>query len=177
MTESTTFIIVQVVTIGCVILSAVIGFYFWRKQKRLEGVYLQDQKYYESHLAAAKAIWGLIVYFSENDSDKNMLRRGEQEANGKTIHYFRAQQAKMFFEQLNVVFYEQGHGVFLSKEIKGLLFELRGQAYAWYHLANKEDSQELKISNAKKYDRVVEIREILNVKLKNAILVKRDLYK
>lgn len=177
MTETTTFIIAQGVTIGCVILSAVIGFRFWRKQKRLEGVYLQDQKYYESHLAAAKAVWGLIVYFSENDSDKNMLKRGEQDANGKKVYYFRAQQAKMFFEQLNIVFYEQGHGVFLSKDIKSLLFELRSQAYAWYHLANKEDSQELKITNAKKYDRVVEIREALMIKLKDAILVKKDLYK
>lgn len=174
MTLNVEFIVAQVVTVAGIILAAVLGFYFWRKQKRQEGLYLQDQKYYESQLAAAKATWGLIVYFSENDSDKNMLKRGEKDENDNKTYYFRALQGKMFFEQLNVVFYEQGHGVFLSKEVKRLLFELRSQAYAWYHLASKEDPQELKITNVKKYNRIVEIREVLSAELKKAILVRRE---
>ncbi|NCC09461.1 MAG: hypothetical protein EOM31_02985 [Bacteroidia bacterium] len=174
MTLNVELIVAQLGAIVGIILAAALGFHFWRKQKREEGLYLQDQTYYESHLAAAKAVWGLIVYFSENDNDKNMLKRGEKEENDQKIHYFRAPQAKMFFEQLNVVFYEQGHGVFLNKEIKSLLFELRSQAYAWYHIANKEESKELKITNIKKYNRVVEIREALSVELKKALLVKRE---
>lgn len=147
------------------------GHKYWRKQKNEEGLFLQKQKLYEAKLEAVKAVWGLIIFFSENDNDKNMFLRGGKNGQGEKEIYFRADQAKQFFDQLNIVFFEQGHGAFLEKEIKSLIFELRSQAYAWYHIASKSPERKIVIANAQKYDRIVEIREQLIKTLRELLLV------
>jgi hypothetical protein len=137
------------------------GYKIWHKQKKEEGKYLIEQKKFEARIDASKAAWSMLSYFSENDSDLNMIRRGETDENGDKIYYFRHAQAKQFFDALQKIFFTDGHGLFLSKEVKTLLFEMRSQMYGLYHVALKSNETEIKIQNKELVKRVVEIREEL----------------
>jgi hypothetical protein len=138
-----------------------LGLKIWRKQKKEEGKYLIEQKKFEARIDACKAAWSMLTYFSENDSDLNMLRRGETDEQGDKIYYFRHAQAKQFFDALHKIFFTEGHGLFLSKEVKNILFEMRSQMYGLYHIALKSNEPEIKIQNKELVKRVVEIREEL----------------
>lgn len=187
MGEKIMFLIGQAVAIFCVYLTAKSGikniyetskssFEVWSKQKRQEGLHLQDLKLYESELQAAKSTWALIAYFSESDNDKNVFRSGKKDDDGDVIMYFRTEQAKIFFEQLNLVFYEQGHGVFLSKESKKYIFDIRRAIERWNVRAVDNSLEEYAIENKEKLKDFKKCREDLIIELRNTIVVKRELY-
>ncbi|WP_321480492.1 CRISPR-associated protein Csx28 [uncultured Bacteroides sp.] len=158
-----------------IIITAFIALYwghkYWRKQKREEGTYLQRQINYEAKINAAKAMWGLLRYISESDHEDNIFRRGELDSEGNKIHYFRSDRATLFMKELTELFYTQGHGLFIDKEIKELIFELRSQLFGWYLIALKEGQNELKIKNKEKFERIQTIRAEINKKLKKQITI------
>lgn len=137
------------------------GHRIWKKQKLEESRYLIEQKKYEARIEACKAAWSLLVYFSENDSAMNVLRRGETDEDGDKIYYFRHKQAEQFFDALQIIFFTDGHGLFLSKEVKSLIYELRSLMYGLYHNALKSRETEMKIMNKDLVKRIVTIREEL----------------
>lgn len=147
------------------------GHIYWRKQKLEEGKYLQRNAQYQSEVNAAKAVWGLLRYISESDHDDNILRRGEMDEEGNKIYYFRPKQATLFMKELMELFYTQGHGLFIDKDTKLLIFELRSQMYGWYHVATKSKQDEMKITNKEKLHRIVVIREELNKRLKEQTVI------
>lgn len=153
------------------IVAVVWGHLYWRKQKQEEGKYLQRNAQYESKVNAAKAVWSILRYISESDHDDNILRRGELDEEGNKIYYFRPKQATLFMKELIDLFYTHGHGLFIDKEIKELIFELRSQMYGWYHVATKSKQEEMKITNKEKLHRITTIREELNKKLKEQIMI------
>ncbi|WP_321330824.1 CRISPR-associated protein Csx28 [uncultured Bacteroides sp.] len=158
-----------------IIIGAIIalcwGHKYWRKQKREEGTYLQRQTHYQAELNAAKATWALLRYISEADHEENIFRRGEKDSDDNKIYYFRPAQATLFMKELMELFYSRGHGLFINKEIKQLIFELRSQVFGWYHIALKSGEDELKITNREKLQRVWAIRDELNKKLKELIVI------
>ncbi len=151
------------------------GYKYWLKQKKEESFYLQRQSKYEAKLAAGKALWALLRYISESDHDENIFRRGELDENKKKVFYFRQEQANRFITELNDVFYIKGHGLFLDQNIKMLIFELRSQVFGWLHISQKSNEAEMKITNAKKFERICQIREELNKKLKEQILIETSI--
>lgn len=161
-----------VAIMAAAVVALIWGHKYWRKQKKEEGIYLQKQTLYHERLNAGKAVWSLLRYISENDHDDNVFRRGELDANGDKIFYFRPMQAKRYMEDLNEVFYCKGYGLYLDSETKNMIFELRSQLYAWYHVALKSGKDEMPISNKEKLKRVWEIRNLLNNKLKDFVKYK-----
>ncbi|MEA4886874.1 MAG: CRISPR-associated protein Csx28 [Bacteroides graminisolvens] len=151
------------------------GYKYWLKQKKEEGLYLQRQSKYEAKLAAGKALWALLRYISESDHDENIFRRGELNESGKKVFYFRQEQANHFITELNDVFYIKGHGLFLDQTTKTLIFELRSQVFGWLHVSKKSGEEDMKITNAKKFERINQIRDELHKKLKEQILVEASI--
>lgn len=152
------------------LLGYIMGFRTWRRQKVEEGKYLKQQIEYEAKLEAVKALWGLLVYFSETDNDKNMLRRGETRENHKVI-YFRPSQAELFFKRLQEVVFIEGHGLFMPKEIKRLIFELRNMMYGLYLNTRKHHVEEEAIENEHLERRIREIRDQLIKELRQLIRI------
>lgn len=97
------------------------------------------------------------------------VKKGDEE--GNKIYYFRPKQATLFMKELMELFYTQGHGLFIDKDTKLLIFELRSQMYGWYHVATKSKQDEMKITNKEKLHRIVVIREELNKRLKEQTVI------
>jgi len=151
------------------VLTYVWGHKVWQKQKAEENLIRIEQKKYDAKVEAYKAAWSLIVFFSENDSPDNILKRGELDENGNKKFYFRHKQAGIYFDKLQEFFFKQGHGLFLPKEIKSKLFELRSLFYGLCHVAQKQKLEEMAIQNLELYHRIVELRESLIKDLQNAL--------
>ena len=73
------------------------------------------------------------------------------------------------------MFYIKGHGLFLDQTTKTLIFELRSQVFGWLHVSKKSGEADMKITNAKKFERINQIRDELHKKLKEQILVEASI--
>ncbi|MFB6317204.1 CRISPR-associated protein Csx28 [Saccharicrinis sp. FJH54] len=158
-----------IVIILVAITGYIIGHKIWRKQKLTELKFLEKQQKYRDSLKAYKAVWALIIYFSENDNARNILERGETDSEGNKIMYFKRKNAEYFFKQVTKIFYTKGYGIFLSSEIKSNLFKLRGHFIGLYHNAQKEDSDQMKIKNKELLKDIVKIREDLIKSLRELV--------
>jgi hypothetical protein len=145
------------------------GYKTWKKQKETENEIQKHKRQYDEIIAAHKAAWSLIPYFSENDNEKNMFLRGKRREDGIKDYYFRRLQAEGYFKALQTIFFENGHGIFLSKDVKRLLYEIRSTAYGLYHIANKQDEDEMKIEKDELPKRIQKIREELIKRLKDEV--------
>lgn len=120
---------------------------YWRKQKEEELNYQLDALRYKSRLEAAKAAWGLLAFLSEKENEKSFLAyRGSRE---KPEVYFNLDRGRDYLNALSEIFYDQGHGIFLTKEINQEIFHVRTNVYA---ILNKErhrgvDSGEVLLEN------------------------------
>jgi hypothetical protein len=141
----------------------------WKKQKETENEIQKHKRQSDETIAAHKAAWSLIPYFSENDNEKNMLVRGKKREDGIKDYYFRRLQAEEYYKTLQTIFFEKGHGIFLSKDVKQLLYEIRSTTYGLYHIANKQNEDEMKIEKDELPKRIQKIREELIKRLKDEV--------
>jgi hypothetical protein len=142
----------------------------WKKQKETENEIQKNNRQSDEIISAHKAAWSIILYFSENDNEKNMFVRGKRREDGIKNYYFRRKQAEGYFKALQTIFFEKGHGLFLSKEVKEYLYEIRSTAYGLYHNANKQNEDEMIINEDKLPKRIQEIRDKLLKQLKDEIV-------
>ena len=93
---------------------------YWRKQKREDIIY-------QSKLEAAKAAWGLLIFLTEKENGKNFLiYQGTKES---PEIFFDLIRGRNYLTVIAKIFFEDGHGVFLSKEIKQYIFHVRSNVY------------------------------------------------
>lgn len=102
-------------------------FKYWHKQKRHEINYGLEAAKYSAMLEAAKSAWSLLAYVTEKENGKNFLSyKGTKE---KPEIYFSIERGKQFLSAISEVFYDNGHGIFLTSEIKNEIFHLRNNVY------------------------------------------------
>lgn len=89
---------------------------YWRRQKREEIDYQLHGLKAQGYLNAAKAVWGLLAYLTEKENGKCLLiYKGTKE---KPLVYFNIDRGRAYLHRLSEIFYDEGHGIFLNKEVK-----------------------------------------------------------
>jgi hypothetical protein len=100
---------------------------YWHKQKKEEINYQLETVRYENRMEAAKAVWGLLAFLTEKENGKNLLNyKGTKE---KPEVFFNLDRGRNYLSSLSDIFYEKGHGVFLTKEINQDIFHVRTNVY------------------------------------------------
>lgn len=100
---------------------------FWHSQKRHEINYELETEKYRARLEAAKAIWSLLAYLTEKENGKCLLiYKGTKE---KPEVFFDLERGRKYLESVSVVFYDGGHGIFLTSPIKQEIFHIRTNVY------------------------------------------------
>ena len=118
---------------------------------------------------ACKAVWGLLAYFSEKENDKTIyVKRGTRE---KPESCFRRKQAEDFLVQLPQVFYGEGHGLFMSKEVEESIYHFRTNVYRTLDRARFEEVKDelIPLKDEGIMKKVAEIYDFLNSKLREEI--------
>lgn len=148
------------------------GFKVWKKQKQEELRIAAGQQREAARIAACKAVWGLLAYMSEKENERTVfIKRGTKEA--PTWH-LRAQQGQAYIQQVAEVFFAQGHGIFMSPEVRNDVYEFRSRIYTLME-ADKHQHGELleekmiTVNNPHVIEKVVELRERLRVQLKTLL--------
>ncbi len=77
--------------------------------------------YYQNKVEATKAVWALMAYLSQKEIPNAIFILEGKKPN--KLYMMRKAQAEAFLKRLPEVFYDEGHGLFLSKEVKRRLFK------------------------------------------------------
>ena len=100
---------------------------YWQKQKKEEINYNLESIRYKSQMEAAKAAWGLLAFLTEKENGRNLLIYKGTKDNPEI--FFSLDRAREYLKSLDDTFYFQGHGIFLTKEIKQFIFHVRTNVY------------------------------------------------
>lgn len=109
------------------LLLAFLAHFYWRRQKKIENQLKRIETQYASKLESAKAVWALLEYLTERENPKSIIvNRGDKE---KTITYLRMDRAIEFMELVPKIFYQEGHGVYMTDLVERDLYEVRDKCY------------------------------------------------
>jgi hypothetical protein len=96
----------------------------WEKQKQAELLIAANQNAQSAKIAACKAVWSMLAYMSEKENSKTVFVVRQD----KKWH-LRAAQAQEYIERVEEVFFAQGHGLFMTKEIRDDMYSFRTLVY------------------------------------------------
>lgn len=129
----------------------------------LERELAKEQLEFDNKHNALKAVWSLLRYFSKIPSEDSVMYTV-----GKA-YYFRKSQAKPFIAAVEKVFFIEGHGLYLPKEVKQPLFKIR-DAIDRLDWENRENSTEKDfIIDAEVGKAIYQNRGILNKQLQASV--------
>lgn len=159
-----TEIVIAMMSIISPILITVLGWFVWNYQKIKEPEYRILQEKYKQSVQAKMKVWSMLKYLSRSENQHTVFIKREN--NGKICYHARREQAEQFENEIVVLFYDEGYGLFLTKEVKSLLFETRNQFHRLLDTDRDEKLTMIVVKNPKLVDRIHEIYNELNPLLK-----------
>lgn len=115
------------VNIILVFVASRLAMRYWHRQKKHEINYLLEGEKYKSLLEAGKAAWGMLAFLTEKENGLCLLiYKGTKEA---PLVYLDIERGHKYLQRLSEVFYNEGHGMFLTPGIKQELFHVRTNVY------------------------------------------------
>lgn len=155
------------------LLLAGIGYWWsirvWKVQKALEVRLAAGQHREASRIAACKAVWGLLAYMSEKENSKTVfVARGDEQK--KTWH-LRREQGIDYINQVERVFFGDGHGIFMPKDIRDGMYEFRSRIYRLLEKESRKGNEDsfITIENEEVVQKVKELFAQLNQRLREEI--------
>lgn len=124
---------------------------------------------YTGKLAAYRAAWSLLAFMSEKENPRTVfVKRGTSD---NPQYLLRRKQADDFLAELPKVFFEQGHGILMSKEAKEGLFHFRSLVFRILDAErlSSESQGDIVIKNEHIAREVANIREALTLELRNQV--------
>jgi hypothetical protein len=96
----------------------------WEKQKIRELEIAAEQQTKSARIAACKAVWSLLAYITEKENSRTVfVKRADRK------WYLRVAQAKNYILEVEEVFFSQGHGLFMPKDIRDGMYNFRTLLY------------------------------------------------
>ncbi len=96
----------------------------WLKQQQKGRVIQREEMQYEYKLKAIYAAWSLLIYLTKEENG-NTIFVHRTDSKGDRKPCFRKKQAEEFCEKIFEIHYTKGNGVFIDKEIRDILFDLK----------------------------------------------------
>jgi len=147
-------------------LAAFLAYRFALRQKEKEIFIGLERIKYERKLSAIEECWKLLAFTTDTENDNTILI-WEQNKEDKTKTYsINVENARQFIKKLTACFYGTGLGIYLSLEIKQLLFEYRGIIYSFLLSVRNKKDKLIEVDNEKMYKRMIAIHQDLIDKLK-----------
>jgi len=139
------------------ILIAIFGGLLWSYYKRRELKYqiigLRSEAYLNSH----KAIWGLLKYLSMKDKAETVFIWNPD----TKLWKFNPVNARNFNEELNKVYYTDGNGIMLEKDIRDKLFEIENKILKCLRNLNLGETAIVEMKNDSVCTEVMKLRDEL----------------
>jgi hypothetical protein len=125
------------------------------RQMREETNALKCRKLNEQKLEALQRCWGLLIYSTDLENDKSIItyeeiqhRENRQTIVDKTNYFFNKERISDFINVLQQFYFTDGWGMYLSDELKGLLFEYRNKLFNIRLGAKEKEDNIVKFKNS-----------------------------
>lgn len=149
-----------------VVGTAYFAYLFAVKKLRRETPLLIEREKYNRTLNALQQCWTLLAYMSEVENDKSILIYQQPKGSKERTYYLRRQQADSFMKLLPDLFYTQGHGLYLPREVRPLLYQYRAQLYGILLREKNDTQQSIKLDNAEMIKSMLDTHQQLVVILR-----------
>jgi hypothetical protein len=149
------------------------------RQLRAETDVLKYRKLNEQKLEALQRCWGLLRYTTNAENDKSILTYKEiqHKENHQTVvdrrdYFFNRELIGEFVNRLYAFYYKEGWGMYLSDDLKDLLFKYE---YKIDTLKRPEDEKEnpekvVKIKNASIASYLIKLHEDISARLQKEMV-------
>lgn len=117
-----------------VVVAAVLAYHFATKQSRqVHNTAIRTDRL-RREIAALEAVWTLLAYMSDKKSDKAILHwTKDNKAGGATQYFYHyANLERFLLQELSAVFYQQHAGLFISEQVRDLLYAYRAVVAGFY---------------------------------------------
>jgi hypothetical protein len=145
-----------------------LGLWVWHLQKRSEPRYESISYLTQKRLDGLMKAWSLLAYITDVENSKAVML-WEKDTN-TTMYYIRPKQAKEYMVALAEMFYNDGYGLLLGRDVKKLLYEYRNNLYdVLLQTQGKENDERIKIENEKLVESMKRIYGELNAELRKEL--------
>ncbi|MHA3047453.1 type VI-B CRISPR accessory protein Csx28 [Riemerella anatipestifer] len=159
-----------------VIVSAIISTIVLSRKIRQELKGNIERQKYEDILHAHKQMYRLLAYMTDQDNPKNLLKWEVPKGQKDKIHYINRANAQAFLRELPELFYGEGCGLFLSKEIADKFFEYRSIVYKLLLAEQNSTEVEFRLKNEEVATRMKELHQELSKSIRQCLKIEqRDL--
>lgn len=135
-----------------------------------------ERQKYEAILHAHKQMYRLLAYMTDQDNPKNLLKWEVPKGQKDKIHYISRANAQAFLRELPELFYGEGCGLFLSKEIADKFFEYRNIVHKLLLAEQNSTEAEFQLKNEKAATRMKELHQMLSKSIRQCLKIEqRDL--
>jgi hypothetical protein len=130
------------------------------RQKRMEILIRIEQVKYERTLEALENCWKLLIYTTDTENEKCIITWEQQKGNPKK-YYLNTLHAKEFIKSLADFHYNSGLGIYLSKEIKELIFQYRSIIYGFLLKERDNENGKVEVKNNEMAASLIKIHQEL----------------
>lgn len=163
-------IFISIIQLATVILVGYLAYRYALKQMSRESYESIERKKYEAILQSHTRIYQLLAYTTDTENPKSIIIwERKSEINSDKVFYFRKDNAKSFLEALPVIFYQDGSGLFLSKEVSELFFEYRSIVYGLLLATKTNEENKVEVLKPELVARLKSIHQELSVSIRQNI--------
>ncbi len=105
------------------ILTVGLALFTFYKKGKLENEQKLDEQRLRGILKAHERCWSLIAYLTPTENGKSIIIWVKLQQNKK--YYFLKNNYDLFIEELRVIMYDEGNGIYFSSESAKALYEIR----------------------------------------------------
>ncbi|MDR2680499.1 MAG: hypothetical protein LBC47_06785, partial [Tannerella sp.] len=131
-----------------------------------ESVVLKQRTRNDKTLEALQNCWGLLIYTTDNENDKAIVTYEKPPGKDVKTFYFHKSNIDAFINDLRRFFYAEGWGLYLSKELKELLFDYERIIWKLKLAGEKLPDEVQVIRNSKIAEELFELHQQLIVAIR-----------
>lgn len=165
----------SLVTLAGVVMAAYLAHRYTVRQARLVHDTTIRADRLRREIAALEDVWALLAYMSDKKSDKAIIHwRTDRKAGSSKEYFFHVRNLEQFcLRELNGVFYQRHAGLFISSEVRDLLYGYRAIAMGFYFPLKSDASipedQLIRIEKPEQAEKLKAIYDELNSALRKEL--------
>lgn len=156
-----------IITLIGIVIAAVLAYKFAIRKKKQEIFIGLEKIKYERKLAALETCWKLLAFTTDTENDNSILIWHQTKQGNEKTFFINVKNAKEFIKRLAEMFYGSGLGIYLSHDIKRLLYEYRGILYGFLLSIGSSEEKLIQVNKVQMHQLMVAIHQELIQKLKN----------
>lgn len=116
----------------CIFIAAYLAYYYAIKQLHQESVENIEYAKYQAVLQAHKSLYRLLRFTTDTENEDSILIWERPKDGGlEATYYFRKGNIRKFIKELSKEIYNEGCGIFMSKEALSLISEYKNIVYGF----------------------------------------------